>query len=533
MAGGLRERLARGVSTLRGRTGILIILLIVFVVIDGVFGWYIVTYSVADKSVEEVGVTQDILQLENSYAGVVVVRYADSVELILASPVELQFSGTPMDMALGDDSNALVVLTNDERLHFFPPGQTSEQWYLDVEGAFSLVGVVEEYSSMGHVPIGIAVLTSDQSGDSVQMISIDTLEVQWTYDFMEAVTGHARSDNTAYFSIVSGETRVIHFAQFSSEPRAIYDLEQPVDEVTISQSGTGVVILFDGGSKLSSFSTTSADPIWTAELPQGSKNLQLRSRSTYSYVQAGENVLVVEGGEVSTRIEVGGMSTYVVPKVVDKIFISVDGKVEGYKGTRAAPNWEASIPKVIENLRTDVGGTQIIGWQGTTILFINDSETPVGNDGMWTALGFLVIGQVAVLLIYGLWDRIVSTRKEALYLLIVGAIAGILIAYVLPDNEAIDWFGQGGYTVLAGILAAVSALIAWRTEAGLASVVVGVVVGIILAIPMALVAHFVMESAGYSFPDSAFYSLAKLVYTGLKMGLVGGVVGYAAQKLIR
>ena len=533
MAGGLKERLARGGSVLKGRTGILIILLIAFVVIDGVFGWYIFTYSVADKSIEEVVVPEEIIQLESSYGGLVAVRYDDSVELILDELVGVHFSGTPIDMALGDDSNALVVLTDDQRIHYFPPGQISEQWSLDLEGAFSLVGVVEEYRSLGHVPIGLAVLTGNQSGDSVQMLSIDTMEVQWTYDFEEEVNGHSRSDNTAYFSIVSGGKRVTHFAQFSSEPRVIYELEQPVDEVAPSQSGTGVVILYDDGTKLSGFSITSSDPLWTAELPQGSKDLQLRSRTAYSYVQSGEKVLVIEEGEVRTRIEVGGMVTYTVPKVVDKIYLSVDGGLEGYKGTRAAPNWATTSSTQMGNLLTDVGGNRIIGWQGTTVVFINDSEPPVGNELMWTIFGYLIIGQVSILLIYGLWNKIVSTRKEALYLLIGGAIAGILVAYVLPDAEAIDWYGQGAYTVLAGAMAAISALIAWRTEAGLASVVVGVVVGIILSIPMAMVAHFIMESAGYQFLESAFYSLAKLVYTGLKMGLVGGIVGYAAQKLIR
>ena len=533
MTRGLRGRFSPRKFLSRGRYSILIILVIVFLIADGVFGWYIVSYSVADKAVQEVELEQDILQLECSHSDLILVRFQDSVGMVMDTTVELEFSGSPVDMALGDDSNAVAVLTENDTIHYFPPGQIAEQFYIELDGAVALIGIAEQYSSTGYNPLSIIAIATNDSGDSAHVLSIETRETIWTYDFEGNVTDFTRSDNTGYFSVVIDGRKVIHFAQFSSTPRMTYDFDTPVDEVQLSGSGTAVVVLYDLGTKLSRFTTTSSGPVWTANLPEGSSDLQLRNKATYSYVKLGKEVFVIEDGVVGSRIQVEEMITYTVPTVIDKIYISIPGELWGYKGTRTAPNWVGPTPVDIENLKTDTVGYTIIGWSERTIVQVNDSDMPLGNDALWIILGFLLIGQVALLMIYSWLDKLMGTRKETLYVMVAGAIAGILVAYILPDQSAIDWFGMGSYIILAGTMAAIATHISWRTEAGLANIVVGLVMGIILAVPLALLAHFLMEVGGYHFADSSFYSIANLAYTGLKMGLVGGVVGYVAQKLIR
>lgn len=533
MPGRWRDKLLRRYSLFRRKSNIFIILLIAFIIIDAAFAWYIINYSIGDKEIDESVLDFEIVQLERSFNNQIVVRSEEAVHLILDTPVALQFSGTPTDMALGDDSNAIAVLTDDENVHYFPPGQTTEQFFIQIEDAAVLIGVSELYFPIGHQPEEIIVITSNASADAVRVISIDTQETVWDYEFDSRIIDFATSDNIGYFSVSLESNEIIHFARFSSTPRIILQFPAQVDELSVSGSGINLVALYDNGSKISRFSITSQEPIFTVDLPQGSRNLQTRIQTEYSYVRAGNEILEVEGGAVRSRLLNEDLVTYTVPTVTDKIYVSLPGEIQGYKGTRAIPNWKSGTSFDVENLQTDVGGDFIIGWSGENLVLVDDTDMPLGNQTMWIALGFLVIFQVAFLIAFVWWEEFRKMRRETLYVVVVGAIVGILVAYVFPDHEAINWFGLGVYVTLAGILAAVSTLITWRTEAGLANIVVGLVIGIILAIPLALVAHFIMEAGGHQFPDSPFFSLAKLIYTGLKMGLVGGLVGWIAQRIIK
>jgi hypothetical protein len=532
MARGVRRKLSFRQFLSGGRSRILIIMVILFVIIDGALIWYTVSYSVADKDLDERSVNDEILQLEASKSGLVAVRTSGTVQLLEESPIHLQFSGTPLDMTMGDDSSAMAVVTDDGKIHYFSPGSTVETKTLQVNGSYALVGIFEEYSATVYRPRSIIALVSNGTSYGAVSLSIDEGTVLWSLSFDAEITGHARSDNTGYFSLIVGTDQIFHFAQFSPDPRMIYTFDAPLDEIQNARSGTGIVALFDEGSRLSAFSITSSDPTWTAELPAGSIDLKLRNQMEYAYVRSEDRVLVIEQGTVSTRIETEGLSAYTVPSVSDKLFLSTGKEMEGYKGQRSAPNWIAGTDVDVEEMSTDVGGSLIIGWGNQDIFLIDDHRTPVGNDGLWTFLGFLIIGQFGLVVIYGLWDRISTTGIEALYLIVAGAIGGVVVAYILPDITAIDWYGTAAYATLAGMISALSALISWRMDAGLASVVVGVVAGIVLAIPLSLVAHFLMMVGGYQFPDSPFFSVANLLFTGLKMGVVGGVIGYAAQWLI-
>lgn len=518
---------------MRRKSNIFIVLLIAFIIIDAAFAWYIINYSVGDKEVDETVLDFEIVQLERSFTNQIVVRSEEAVHLIMDTPLSLQFSGTPTDMALGDDSNAIAVLTEDENVHYFPPGQTTEQFFTQIENASFLIGVSELYSPVGHQPEEIVVITSNASADAVHVISIDTQETVWNYEFDSRIVDFTTSDNVGYFSVSLESNEIVHFARFSSTPRIILQFSTQVDELSVAGSGIYIAALYDNGSKISRYSITSQEPIFTANLPQGSSHLQTRIQTEYSYVRAGNEILEVAEGEVRSRLLIESFITYTVPTVTDKIFVSLPGEIWGYKGLRGIPNWKSGVSFDVANLQTDVGGDFIVGWSGENLLLVDDTDMPLGNQTMWIALGFLVIFQVAFLLTFVWWKELKSMRRETLYVVVVGAIVGILVAYGFPDQDAIDWFGLGAYVILAGILAAVSTLITWRTEAGLANIVVGLVIGIIMAIPLALVAHFIMAAGGHQFPDSPFFSLAKLIYTGLKMGLVGGVVGYIAQRIIK
>lgn len=511
---------------------VLIILIIVFLVIDGTLGWYIVTYSIADKEFDETSLDFEILQLERSLNDLVVIRSEHSVHILLDDTSELQFSGDPVDFNLGDSSNAIAVLTDDDLIHYFPPGQTSEQYFFELEDAVELIGIYEAYSPIGYRPEMLVAATSNASGDAVHMISIETQETEWTYYFNSSITITARSENTGYFSIVLESNEIFHFGSFSSIPRRMYQIPNIVDEVKVADSGIYLFVLHDNGSKLSHFSTVSSSPIFTVGLPSGSENLQLRNEAKYAYVQVGEEVLEIADGNVSSKLSKPGLITYAVPTIIDRIYISIPGEIQGYKD-RELPNWKGPSSHEVNGLNSDAGGDLIIGWGERELTMIDDSNMPLGNEDLWTLLGFMVIFESALLIIYGWWDEFRNTRKETLYIIVIGAIVGILVAYIIPDQDAIEWYGVTAYICLAAALAAISTLISFKVDAGLANIVIGLVVGIIAAVPIALLGHFLMQLGGFQFPDSPFYSLAKLIYTGLKMGIVGGIIGWLAHKVIR
>jgi len=155
---------------------------------------------------------------------------------------------------------------------------------------------------------------------------------------------------------------------------------------------------------------------------------------------------------------------------------------------------------------------------------------------MWFLIGFLLVCEGIGIPLFIWRGQIVRLKRTALYVILIGAFAGVAIASLMTDPDPIGFFGGlSAYLALAGAISALAALVAWNSEGGIGSIVVGFATGLLISIPAAWVATFLLWSSGYDFggADIVFGSALNGLVLGLKMGAVGGVAGYICSHLLK
>jgi hypothetical protein len=529
----LLDRLRSGFRK-KKRRNLIVVMIIVFLILDASLVWYTISYSVEEKEITTLSTEFEIIDIEYSFMGGLLVRGEEEVHRSTQKGMEaLQFSGNPVDAVMADESMAVAVLNSTGIIFYYEPGDLLPTFTVEREGAWALLGISEAYTTVGRIPEQIAVLISNSTGHHLEMLSItENGSSFWSYTFSQPVDGYASSDYTAYIAVALGNNSVYHFSRISPSPRQIYHFTDHIDELKLSDSGIKMGVLHSNGTIYSLMTTSSNQSQYDVSLPDDSHRLILKNRAESAFVLSGISVFQVDETGVRERISKQGIVTYTVPIVTDKIFISIPGHIEGFKDNRSTPRWRADLDMTPQTLITDVGGDTLISSDGNSIGIIDDSNMPLGQSILWSALGFLLLGESAFLLIFGLWPRIRAVRRESVYVVFAGTIAGILITALFPEQTTLDWYGNLAiYSMLAAAIAGFSTMATLRVDAGLASVFVGLFVGLVICFPLAMVTHFLLSVAGYEFSGSMVHSMVNTILTGLKMGLLGGAVGYLAPKL--
>lgn len=196
------------------------------------------------------------------------------------------------------------------------------------------------------------------------------------------------------------------------------------------------------------------------------------------------------------------------------------------------PNWKTDLGFTVTHLATDLSSDLILAHGDDRIAVIEDLDTPLGSEVMWHSLGFLIIGEAIALPFIQWWRELRRIRRETLVVMALGAAAGVAVLGLLPEIEMAARFGDSAYLAVGGLTAGLSTLICWRADAGLANLVIGFTVGILTVIPLSLVAHFLLMVGGVG-PTGFFDSIVLSLMSGLKMGLVGGAVGWLAREYFR
>ncbi len=520
----------------RDRKRLLTLIVSLLMLSNVLFGYYILEYSTGNKEVDEHVLENEVLDVSRSQYNQIAVMTTEQVFLFTPQGLlPVAIDGAPMDMEMGDITGTLAVLNDNGTVYYFRSGSTTPLFHTVLNGSARLVGITEQYATPSYIPENIAVFLENESGDHLVLLSIEEEgNVSWEHTFSYQVTAYNDAPNGRYISIGLENGSVYVFSKSNNVPREILQIGSVPMEIDMTMSGTGLGVLYGEGKKMGLYTFDSQPPLWDYDLISEGSGLVVQREGGSAFVSMGNKILKVERGELVSVTDVESLVTYSAPVVSDWVFASTPDEIIAFRGERSGAMWSSDIETGASGIVTDAGGNLVIFWVDNTLGLIENDDAIAGSSTLWAVFGFLIISQSVALPVLSWWKRIYEKRKEIGYLLLAGALVGVTISGVFPNAEAVAWYGSTeAVMALAAALCALTSVISWRADAGLANLAVGFTMGVLLAIPMALIGHFTLSVVGYQFADTAFHSIVNTMVTGLEMGVAGGVVGLIANRLLR
>jgi hypothetical protein len=511
-------------------------IVVILIVADLLIAWYTVSYTIEDKAAEIQITSFNILEVQQSYSDTLLILSDDGVRLSSPSGfMKYDLSTNVTGACIADMTDAVAITTQDGVIHYYQPGQTTPHFSVNLNGSIRLIGITEGYASRGYVPEQVVLLSSNSTSTSVVVLSISTDGgVEWTKDLGSLVVATARSESTHHFAMALENNSLYMFRRSVSTPTRIYHVGERVREIVLTNTGLRLAVLSGHDpTRLSVYRSDSIQTILEKDLPGNCTDLKLQKQIESIFVRSGNDILEVSNEGVSVKVSKDDLTSYTAPTAVSSIFVSTKESILAYRGGRSSPIWEAKVGDVCTNVITDFGASVVVGYDSNHLLVIDNTDIILGSKIGWFIVGLAAIGESIALMIAFNWKRIQNAKKITLYVLVAGAFVGIAVSAVFISEDSASIFGgTTGYLVYVGILGAITALIAWSSEAGIASFVLGVGVALIISVPIALVLQFALWYSGYVFPmtDPVFKSVIIGLVEGIKMGIVGSITGYAIRR---
>ncbi len=506
--------------------------LVALILLDSLLIYYNLGYTTDERETEAIETPAEILNLERSSVGYLTLATEDGAFLLGESGFErFNISGEPTDLATGYATGATAVSTEDEKLYYFKYGALEPLFTAQMDGDIDILGIAEKVSGSNYLVEQIVLLIDNETGSHLVVASASrSAAADWTFDFDWNITSYATSDLTRTFAFALENNSVYYFKRTDSAPRSIFQFSDNVKEVRLSPSGLNLAVLYgDSPSYVADFSINEPEPLWVAEVPGGSRELQMHREGDWLVVASGDDIVIADSSGSRTVVSRSEIDDYLIPTVADRIFISSAGEVLEYKAGRQAPVWKAEFDGAKSRLLTDAAGSLLVAWNGSAIAIFDLSQATLGSGSMWFLIGLLLICEGIGIPIFIWRKQIVRMKKTAFYVIVIGAIVGVAIASLTADPDPVGFFGGlSAYLALAGTISALAALVAWNSEGGIGSIVVGFATGLFVSIPAAWVATFLLWASGFDFggADIVFGSALNGLVLGLKMGAIGGVAGY-------
>jgi hypothetical protein len=311
-------------------------------------------------------------------------------------------------------------------------------------------------------------------------------------------------------------------------------------EIEISSLGTRIAIQYrdDGGCKVAVYSIPSLALVAIEGFPSSiGHNLRLQGELAPVYLQIDDVIYRWDPGSQSGFQEfrrVEGLGDYTFPSVSQEVYVSSPGSISIYVVNMTVPKWSCPIGGGAPSLQTDAGGWMIYGFDTNRLLLIENTREYSGSMELWTVFGTVVIIQVLGLFLIAYRNQLRTLNRRNVPVLAIGAIAGLMVAAILPDQLYMDWMGEElTYFFVSMIVAGIISLVVWRGQAGLGGIALGTVLGIPLAIGLSLAAAFFIWVFGYQFPgdEEIFKTVAYSIPMGFKMGLTGSLAGAVLSRL--
>lgn len=389
------------------RSSIIVLMLVISLTIDCVLAWYIISYSTERLDVHPVSLDFNITDVKFTSSGILLRGEHEVGMLTSHGPVFFNFTGTPLDAVIGEETGAVAILNTTGTVFYYRPGEFSSAFEVCWEGARALMGISEAYSSAGRIPEEVGVLIKNDAGQHLKLISIGgNHSTLWSYTFSSKITHFDVSPHMNYIVVALDNRTVFHFSRIDPRPRQIYYTAGPVNELRLSESGISVGVLYSSGSRFALFGVSNGTPIYELGLPEGSRNLLLKVRADSAFVLADDVIIELNMTGSVTRVVEEGIINYTVPLVVDKIYVSLPDRIEAFRGGRQAPRWIAETEFTVDSMMTDVGGRVLIAYGDDNIVRIDDSDMPLGDSFLWSLLGMVVVAESLMIPVAWFWSRI-------------------------------------------------------------------------------------------------------------------------------
>ncbi|HTY46738.1 MAG TPA: hypothetical protein VMB46_03625 [Methanomassiliicoccales archaeon] len=517
---------------------VLALMLVVFIVADVLFAYGIATFSTAKVSAQIVDEPFSLYNIsENVYGTQLWTTSAGAYLGSVGGLAQLQVNGTAKQAALGYESGAAVVLTNDSNVQYFPPNSRSAAFEIHVNGTPVLLGLTERYSSNDYRPWDIVLLDTNTSGSFIVTYFVSSpLGPPLIRSLSTAPLSFGITPSMDYVLLGYENGTIATFRTYDKVFTTFVNCDGPVRSLAMNGDESAYAAIAGNGSlALYGFDLDSIVPYLTRSVPSDSQGLIIRNDKSAFYT-AGDEVFkeARDGGE--STLKVSGMTSFSVALVSDRIAVTTPGKTLGYVLGQDVPVWECSTGLNGASVLSSIDGNSVLAWSGTKIAAMDDLRVQLGDGTLWVVLGVLVLVEPLSLAVVAFEKRIRALGIGILFAIAVGAIAGVVIATAVQDAAAIGWFGgQLSYAFISAAIGAVACLFSWVSGKAVTSVIIGTAAGFVSSIPIALIAAFALWATGYSFPgsDPVLGSGLNVVSAGFYGGVAGAIAGYALAYLLK
>jgi hypothetical protein len=507
----------------------LIILLLTFLVVDSVLIGY--TSSSTTDTKEGALLQSDLVisEAETSAFGNTVCLAEGSLYMVLPSGL-VRFEGSEnlTSYAFGYLSEAVVVVTEHRVLNYYARGAIEPSFSKLMDADTEVLCIRETASASDYIPVDIALLTQNQTGSYFVPVTVNS---QGSSGIASILPGNAVSDASArsggYITIACDVGSLVTFRMGHDAPIATLPYEGQIEDMVMVDNGMKIYVLHQGGSILALKPANGFVYGWT-NLSETVASLVLGEDGESVYALDGDRLMAVSGPEGALVFSGEGITAFAIPASYDFV-ICQDGLVSFYQQGRANPLWDGEVQGTCIGANTDFGATSILVWTDGGDLFIYDNTIPtLGAREWWQLIGALVILELLVLISLAWGRNVAGNGSHGLIVLFAGAMAGLIITIIFPNQGGVDWFG-GELPVAAIVMTsgAVASYAAWESGSGVWGVILGIIAGSITAAVTGLIMMFLLWASGMEFggQDAYFTTLVNSVPLGFTASIAAGVVG--------
>ncbi len=521
--------MSRFKGVLRVKRNRMIVLLLTFLVIDVVLISYTFSFTTDTKQGTLVESGLAISESRTSAFGNTVLLGQGSLYMYTPSGL-IKFGGSDdlTSYAYGYLSEAVAIVTEHRTLSFYPRGATEPSYSKTLDSDTEVICIREQASGSEYVAIDIPVVSSNITGSYFIPIAASQGSLGSSSILPGAMVSFASARSGGYISIACDDRSISTFRMGRDGPIATFLDEGQIRDMVMIDSGMKMYVLHEGGSILALKPSTGDIYGWT-NLSSAVKGMVLGEDGTSVYALDGNAIMSVSGATGAQVFSGADITAFAVPGS-NNLIVCQNGLVSFFDRGRGNALWDSEVGGMITGTGTDFGATFVLIWTEEGDLFTYDNSQPsLGARVWWMAAGTLLMLELFILV--GLaWGRgVVSNGPGSLIALFAGAMAGLIVTIVFPNQSVVDWFG-GEVPVAAIVMAsgAVACYAAWESNSGFWSIILGVLAGSITAAITGIIMMFLLWAGGMQFgeEDAFFTSLVNSVPIGFTASVAAGVVGF-------
>jgi hypothetical protein len=516
----------RALSRKRNR---LIVLLLTFLLIDAFLVGYTFTYTTAKKEGTLLQSDLVISEAKTSAFGSTVILAEDSLYMLTPSGlVKFEGSENLTSYAFGYLSEAVAVIAEHRLLNYYPRGSLEPSFSKILDSDSEALCIQEMASASDYVPINIAILASNETGSFFMPISVNG---QGTVGAVRALPGsvlsHASARSGGYITLACDNGSLVTFRMSRNDAIADIPYEGEIDGMIMVDNGMKLYVQFHGGSIMAVKPANGYVYGWT-NLSSAAQSIVLGEDGENAYALDGDRLMVVSGPEGALVFSGENIKAFAIPGTGDFV-ICQDNQVSLFKSERANALWRGEMQGSAIGTDTDFGASFILVWTSDGDLLSFDNSIPtLGAREWWMAFGVILIIELLVLIGLAWGKNLVSNGSHGVIVLFAGAMAGLIVAILFPDQGAIGWFvSEWALAVIVAASGAVASYASWESGSGVWGIILGIIAGGIASAVTGLLMMFLLWTTGVEFggQDAFFYTLVNSVPAGFLASIVGAVVG--------